>query len=179
MSAVMTEQIVRALLLALHNIALVGCAAAPFYNRQLVVKRGQFGPKVDYTLDKVVEDTLQSNVPYCVAFIAVLWVTGIGMPVSRWLFHGSFREMHMVATVALSLKLLSVLGMMAIMSVIFLKLNPRLRELFATFSPDVDPDPEAEKEFFAKRARRKALCEICLKLAVGVLVLSAFLGFSA
>ena len=101
----MTEQVIHSILLALHNIALVGCAAAPFYNRQLVVQRGQYGPKLRYELDKVVEDTLQGNMPYCVTFITTLWLTGIGMPLNHLLFHGAVREMHVVAMVALVLKL--------------------------------------------------------------------------
>jgi hypothetical protein len=61
----MAEELIHGILLALHNIALVGCAAAPFYNRNLVLMRGQYGPKLHYELDKVVEDTLQGNAPYC------------------------------------------------------------------------------------------------------------------
>lgn len=175
----MTEQVVHSMLLALHNIALVGCAAAPFYNRQLVVKRGQYGPKLNYELDKVVEDTLQGSQPYCIAFITALWITGIGMPLNHYLFAGAFQEVHVVVTVALVLKLLSIVGMMVIMFVIFFRLNPRLRALFAGFAPGSDPDATEEEEFFAKRARRKALCETCLWFALGVLVFSAFLGFTA
>jgi hypothetical protein len=175
----MVEQVIHSILLALHNIALVGCAAAPFYNRQLVLRRGQYGPKLHYELDKVVEDTLQGNAPYCIVFIVTLWLTGIAMPLNHLLFHGALRSLHVVAMAALVLKLLSVAAMMAIMFVIFFQLNPRLRELFASFSPGAAPDPEQEKEFFARRARRKALCETCLKLAVAVLVFSAFLGFGA
>ena len=173
----MAEQIIHSILLALHNIALVGCAAAPFYNRQLVVQRGQYGPKLSYQLDKVVEDTLQGNMSYCIVFMTTLWATGIGIPLNHWLFQGTVAEMHVVAHAALGLKLLSVVGMMVIMFIIFFRLNPRLRELFASFAPDTEPDPDKEKEFFQKRARRKALCETCLKFAIGVLVFSAFLGF--
>jgi hypothetical protein len=175
----MAEQMINSVLLALHNIALVGCAAAPFYNRQLVVKRGQYGPKLHYELDKVVEDTLQSNAPYCIAFLTTLWLTGIGMPLNYAAFHGAMRDLHTVAAIALGLKIVSIVGMMIIMFVIFYRLNPRLRELFATFSPGAGPDAALEKEFFEKRARRKALCETCLQLAIIVLVASAFLGFGA
>ena len=85
---------------------------------------------------------------YCIVFIATLWITGLGMPLNHMLFHGSFRPMHPVATVALILKLLSIVGMMVIMFVIFFQLNPRLRDLFASFSPEAEPDPDKEKEFF-------------------------------
>ena len=173
----MVEQVIHSIVLALHNIALVGCAAAPFYNRQLVLSRGQYGPKLHYELDKVVEDTLQGNAPYCIVFIVTLWLTGVAMPLNHLLFHGTLRSLHGVAAAALVLKLLSVAAMMVIMFVIFFRLNPRLRELFAGFAPGTAPHPDQEKEFFARRARRKALCETCLKLAVAVLVFSAFLGF--
>ncbi|MBI4703046.1 MAG: hypothetical protein HY744_18170 [Deltaproteobacteria bacterium] len=175
----MTEQIIHALLLALHNIALVGCAAAPFYNRALVLKRGQYGPKLHYELDKVVEDTLQGNAPYCMTFIATLFVTGMAMPLNHHIFHGALRELHAVAVVALAIKLIFVAGMVVIMGQIFYGLNPRLRQIFATFAPGKAPDTDLEREFFATRARRKALCETCLKFAVVVLVASAFLGFKA
>jgi hypothetical protein len=172
------EQVIHGILLALHNIALVGCAAAPFYNRNLVLTRAQYGPKLHYELDKVVEDTLQGNAPYCMVFIAVLFATGVGMPLNHVLFHGAARELHTVAWIALGLKLVCVFGMVAIMGMIFFGLNPRLREIFAQFAPAQQPDAELEREFFQKRARRKYLCEICLWFAIGVLVFSAFLGFS-
>ena len=173
----MTEQLVHSLLLALHNLAAAGCAAAPFYNRALVVKRGQYGPKLHYELDKVVEDTLQGNAPYCIAFIGVLVATGVAIPLNYLLFHGALRPLHAVALVALVVKLLLILALIAIMVVIFFRINPRLRDLFARFAPGQAPEAAQEQEFFALRARRRLLCERCLVLAAGVLVASAFLAF--
>ncbi len=174
----MIEHIIHSLLLALHNIALVGCAAAPFYNRNLVMMRGQYGPVLNYKLDKVVEDTLQGNAPYCIAFIITLFITGLGMPLNHYAFIGSFSHLHIIAWLALVLKLICVFAMAAIMFIIFLKINPRLRDLFSRFHPGEPSDPGIEKEFFTLRAKRKALCDTCLKFAIGVLVFSAFLGFS-
>ena len=174
----MAEQIIHSVLLALHNIALVGCAAAPFYNRALVLKRGQYGPKLHYELDKVVEDTLQGNAPYCMTFIIILFVTGIAIPLNYNLFQGTFKELHLVATVAMAVKLLAVFGMVVIMIKIFYGINPRLRKLFGQFAPSDKPGESEEKEFFSLRTKRKSLCEICLVFAIIVLVSSAFLGFS-
>ncbi len=175
----MGESIIYGVLLALHNLALVGCAAAPFYNRNLVNTRGQYGARLHYELDKVVENTLQGNAPYCIVFITVLVLTGIGIPVNHYLFHGAFKQLHVVAWMAVVLKLACVLGMVVIMGIIFLRINPRLRVLFAGFQPDVTPDGNQEAEFFALRARRKALCDKCLQFAVGVLVFSAFMRFAS
>jgi hypothetical protein len=140
---------------------------------------GQYGPSLHYELDKVVEDTLQGNVPYCMVFIVVLFLTGIGMPLNHYVFAGAFKQLHMVAWTAVSLKLICVFAMMVIMFIIFFKINPRLRELFAKFTADKKPESKGEEEFFSLRARRKALCDTCLKYAVGVLVFSAFIGFAS
>ncbi len=171
------EQIIHVVLLALHNIALVGCAAAPFYNANLVKSRGQYGPKLSYKLDKVVEDTLQGNAPYCVVFIIILFITGMGMPLNHYLFHGAFRELHSVSLIALVVKLVFVFGMIIIMTIIFLKINPELNKMFAGFSIENNPEQDSEASFFKLRARRKYLCEICLVFAIMVLISSAFLGF--
>jgi hypothetical protein len=173
----MAENIIYSVLLVLHNIALVGCAAAPFYNRNLVNNRSQYGPKLFYELDKVVEDTLQGNAPYCIFFIITLFVTGIGMPLNHFLFHGSYKVLSNVAVVSLILKLVFVFGMVGIMGIIFLNINPRLNKMFSRFSSDNQPDPQKEADFFKLRARRKRLCEICLVFAILVLVFSAFIGF--
>jgi hypothetical protein len=173
------EQVIQGVLMALHNLALVGCAAAPFYNRNLVNNRAPYGPKLHYELDKVVEETLQGNAPFCMVFITVLFATGIAMPLNHLAFHGELRHLQMVSWIALAGKLSCVFAMMYIMGKIFFVLNPRLKEIFALFKPGTAPDVELEKEFFQKRARRKALCETCLKFAIGVLVFSAFIGFQA
>jgi len=173
----MAEQVIQGILLALHNIALVGCAAAPFYNRALVLKRAQYGPKLHYELDKVVEDTLQGNAPYCITFLVTLVVTGLAMPLNHYFFHGALRAMGTVATTALAVKLLSVGGMVWIMTVIFWGINPRITAIWNRFVRGTAPAESDEKQFFTLRARRKALCEVCLKFAVVVLVSSAFLGF--
>lgn len=174
----MAEEIIHVIMLALHNIALVGCAAAPFYNRNLVLMRGQYGPKLHYELDKVVEDTIQGNAPYCMVFIAMLFATGVGIPLNHYFFAGSFRELHIVSSIAIVLKLVFVFGMVIIMFVIFFKINPRLSVLFGQFSAEVTPNEELENDFFELRGRRKALCDICLIFALGVLICSAFMGFA-
>ncbi len=172
------ENLIHSLLLSLHNIALVGCAAAPFYNRNLVKNRSQYGPKLIYELDKVVEDTLQGNAPYCITFIIVLFITGMAMPFNHYLFHGAFKELSSVATIALAIKLLSVFAMVFIMVIIFFKINPAINKIFFTFSKEANPGPLAVSSFFKLRARRKKLCEICLVFAIIVLISSAFIGFT-
>ncbi|MBI4929491.1 MAG: hypothetical protein HY841_01925 [Bacteroidetes bacterium] len=172
------EQLIHSLLLALHNIALVGCAAAPFYNRNLVNSRSQYGAKLFYELDKVVEDTLQGNAPYCIFFITTLFITGFGMPLNYYFFHGAFKEVSTIAMTAGLIKLVFVFGMLAIMIIIFYKINPEIKKMFSGFTKNVLPDVTIEANFFKLRKRRKKLCEICLVFAIIVLISSAFLGFN-
>ena len=171
------EQIIHGVLLAFHNFALVGCAAAPFYNGNLVTKRSQYGPTLHYELDKVVEDTIQSNAPYCLIFLGVLFTTGVAMPLNHFLFHGAVREMHIVGSVALVLKLVFVFAIAIWGMRIFFSLNPQLKEIFSKFEPGQDPDSALVTQFFQIRAKRKALCDTCFWFAVAVLVFSAFMGF--
>lgn len=172
------EALIHSLLLALHNIALVGCAAAPFYNRNLVNTRAQYGAKLYYELDKVVEDTLQGNAPYCIFFIITLFITGFAFPLNHYFFHGAFKEISTVAMTAGIIKLAFIFGMLFIMLNIFFKINPELKKMFAGFSKDKSPDPATEANFFKLRKKRKQLCEICLWFAIIVLISSAFLGFN-
>ena len=99
------------------------------------------------------------------------------MPLNHFLFHGSYKVLSNVAVVSLILKLVFVFGMVGIMGIIFLNINPRLNKMFSRFSSDNQPDPQKEADFFKLRARRKRLCEICLVFAILVLVFSAFIGF--
>lgn len=172
------ETLIHSLLLALHNIALVGCAAAPFYNRNLVNSRSQYGAKLFYELDKVVEDTLQGNAPYCIFFITTLFITGFGFPLNHYFFHGAFKEVSTIAMIAGMVKIAFVFGMLVIMLNIFFKINPELKKMFSGFSKGSLPDAQAEANFFKLRKQRKKRCEICLVFAILVLLSSAFLEFN-
>jgi hypothetical protein len=172
------ENLIYIILLAIHNIALVGCAAAPFYNLRLVNQRAQFGQKVLYELDKVVEDTLQGLEPYCWAFIILLFITGFGFPATYYAFHGEMKEFNSIAFTAFVLKHIFVLGMVAIVFNASFTINPKIREIFSKFSPDTQPDEELVKTFFALRAKRKKICKICFVFAILVLIISPVLRFS-
>lgn len=171
------ENLIYVILLVIHNIALVGCAAAPFYNLRLVNQRAQFGQKVFYQLDKVVEDAIQGLEPYCWTFIILLFVTGFGFPITYYVFHGELREISSIAFVAFLLKHLFVLGMVIIAFYISFSINPRIREAFLKFTPDKTPDEEISKQFFSFRAKRKKLCKICFVFALLILVISPVLRF--
>ncbi len=125
------ENLIYIILLVIHNIALVGCAAAPFYNLRLVNQRAQFGPKVFYELDKVVEDTIQGLEPYCWTFIILLFITGFGFPATYYAFHGQMQEFRSSVFTAFILKHIFVLGMVFIAFYITFFINPKIRNAFS------------------------------------------------
>ncbi len=171
------ENLIYILLLIIHNIALVGCAAAPFYNLRLVNQRAQFGPKVFYELDKVVEDTIQGLEPYCWAFIILLFVTGFGFPATYYIFHGQLKELNSTVFMVFLLKHVFVLGMVGVVLNASFFINPKIRDIFSKFSPDTQPQEEMVKTFFALRAKRKKICKICFVFALLILAISPVLRF--
>jgi hypothetical protein len=171
------ENIVYTLLLILHNIALVGCAAAPFYNLRLVNQRGQFGQKLFYNLDKVVEDTIQGLEPYCWSFIFVLFTTGFGFPITHFAFHGTLKEFNVIVFSAFVLKHIFVVGIVSLAFYITFFINPKIKEVFSAFSSDESPDVNKVKIFFNLRAKRKKLCKICFVFALLILIVSPILRF--
>ncbi len=171
------ENSIYTILLIIHNIALVGCAAAPFYNLRLVNQRAQFGKKLYYQLDKVVEDAIQGLEPYCWTFILLLFVTGFGFPAAYYAFHGQMKEFNPTVFGAFILKHIFVLGMVIIAFNISFYVNPKIREAFSKFSPDTAPEEETINTFFSLRAKRKKLCKVCFVFAILILAISPVLRF--
>jgi len=166
------ENLIYLILLVLHNIALVGCAAAPFYNLRLVTIRGQYGKKLYYQLDKVVEDTIQGLEPFCWMFIIILAITGFGFPITYYMFHGQLKETSLISSIAFILKHIFVISMVGIASYITFFINPKIKEIFQKFSSDVIPDEQLVNQFFGLRAKRKKLCKFCFVFALLVLILN-------
>ena len=52
-------------LLALHNLALVGCVAGPFYRARIVAARAKFEKKIIYPMDRLEEEVLTSQPALC------------------------------------------------------------------------------------------------------------------
>jgi len=86
------ENLIYTILLALHNIALVGCVAGPFYMSRIVAKRSKYGKKIIYDMDALEEDVITSQPMFCWLFLIILYATGFGFPFVHLLFHGALKE---------------------------------------------------------------------------------------
>jgi len=83
------ENIIYTILLALHNIALVGCVAGPFYMGRIVDARSKYPKKIIYNMDRMMEDVITSQPMICWLLVIILYTTGIyrlsisALPLSR------------------------------------------------------------------------------------------------
>lgn len=172
------EKLIYVILLSIHNLAIIGCVGGPFYMARIVRARSKYEKKIIYHKDRLMEDVITTQPPICWASLIALVVTGVSFPAVHYLFHGTTRELSAVGWTALIVKLLLVLGMAIILYFGSVHFNPKLKEMFARFSPDTPPNPEDEKAFFALRARRKYWCDRCWQLGIGVLIASAVLRWA-
>ena len=172
------EKDIYMILIAIHNVAIVGCVAGPFYMARIVKARAKYEKKIIYNMDRLEEDVITTQPPICWASLMALVITGCGFTVVYVIFQGAFKEVGTATMIALVVKLVSVAGIAVILYVGTFYFNPKLKELFAQFQADQPPDAGVEQEFFALRARRKYWCDRCWQLGVLVLIASAVLRWS-
>ncbi|MCK4943643.1 MAG: hypothetical protein KAS65_08695 [Candidatus Aminicenantes bacterium] len=172
------ENFIYMILNAFHNVAIIGCVAGPFYMARIVKKRSKYEKKIIYEMDRLMEDVITTQPLICWASLITLVTTGFGFPLIYVLFHGELKEMSIIGIIALGIKLLAVAGITVILYVGTFYYNPKLKELFARFQPEQNPDPEIMKQFFAIRALRKYWCDWCWRFGVLVLIASAILRWS-
>ena len=161
--------------LAIHNLLLVACAAAPFYQLRMVNKRATFGKRIIYEYDKSIEDLLSVQPRLCFWFILGLIATGFAFPLIYYGFHGEWQQREAIVYVAVTVKTLLVFVGFGIVAYGMLVIDHQIQGLFRQFGPDVQPPQDQLDRFFALRARRKKFCTVCLYLAVAILVITPIL----
>ena len=161
--------------LAIHNLLLVACAAAPFYQLRMVSKRATFGKRIIHEYDKSIEDLLSVQPKLCFWFVVGLIVTGFAFPLIHYGFHGEWQQRSTFVYAALTVKTLLVFIGFGIISYGMFVIDRQIQGLFRQFSPDVQPPQDQLDRFFALRARRKKFCTVCLCLAAAILVITPIL----
>ena len=173
----MVEPTLYAVNLAIHNLLLVACAAAPFYQLRMVNKRATFGRRVIYEYDKSIEDLLSVQPKMCFWFIIGLIVTGFAFPLMYRGFHGEWMQRSMFVYGALTVKTLLVFVGFGIVNYGMFVIDRQIQDLFRSFKHDEQPPQDELERFFALRAKRKRFCGVCLWLGVAILVISPILHY--
>lgn len=163
--------------LAVHNLLLVACAAAPFYQLRMVNKRASFGKRIIYEYDKSIEDILSVQPKLCFWFILGLIATGFAFPLIHYAFNGEWQQRSMLVYTALTLKTLLVFVGFGIVSYGMFVIDHQIQGLFRQFTPDAQPPEDQLNRFFALRKKRKQFCTVCLVLAAAILIITPILSF--
>ncbi len=163
--------------LMIHNLLLVACAAAPFYQLRMVSKRATFGRRILYEYDKSIEDLLSVQPRMCFWFIIGLIVTGFAFPLMYRGFHGEWMQRSTFVYGALTVKTLLVFVGFGIVNYGMFVIDRQIQDLFRSFKPDEQPPQDDLDRFFALRAKRKQFCTYCLYLAAAILVISPILHY--
>lgn len=171
------EEILYTINLALHILAAVACAAAPFYQLKMVNERGKHGRAIIYNYDQSIERILSLQPRLCFAFIVVLIVTGFAFPVIYYAFHGHWRETSALVLAAFTVKSLLVFAGFGIVLYGLYGIDPKIQALFAQIQPNEPPSQPLLDEFWAWRIKRKKFCKVCFVLAVAILVITPILRF--
>ena len=171
----MLESTLYAVNLAIHNLLLVACAAAPFYSLRMVNMRATFGKRIIYEYDKSIEGLLSVQPRMCFWFIIGLIVTGFAFPLMYRGFHGEWMQRSMLVYSALTVKTLLVFVGFGIVNYGMFVIDRQIQDLFRSFKPDEQPPQDDLDRFFALRAKRKRFCTYCLYLAAAILVISPVL----
>ena len=163
--------------LAAHNLLLVFCAAAPFYQLRMVNKRAEFGKRLIYEYDKSIEDLLSVQPRLCFWFIVGLIATGFAFPLIYYGFHGEWQQRTPFIYAALAVKTLLVFLGFGIVNYGMFVIDKQIQSMFRQFKPEEAPPQDQLDAFFALRAKRKRFCKICLGLAVAILAITPLLRF--
>lgn len=162
---------------AVHNLLLVACAAAPFYQLRMVSKRAKFGKKIYFEMDSMIEEILSRQPRLCFWFIIGLVVTGFAFPLIYYGFHGELQQQTPLVYWTLSIKVFLVFLGFGIVNYGMFVIDKQIQGIIKNVQPNEQPPDDVLKKFFALRAKRKKFCTVCLVLAIAILVISPILTF--
>lgn len=142
------------ILLAVHNIALVICAGAPFFwwFHLLSSNDAEHGARF-----------VEKTFPWVALGFVLLFITGIGMPVGRIIMSGGERIMHPVAGLATKAKVGSVVALMVVMALIRWKI--------------LKPAPSNRKLLSASGDKLRLYLKLAMLFSAGSLFFSAWIRF--
>ena len=143
----------------LHILTVV-FMAAPLYSLIIVNERALFSPQMVYQVDRYMETMIGKNALRCYVFQLTALLTGL------WLVWKLGWHWNTV----LVLKLLLLFVLMALLSVVHLRIQPRIEQLFSQVKGDPVPQ-EIAVQIKSLRLLRKRLAATCLFILVTTVLL--------
>lgn len=150
---------VYAFLKFLHILTVV-FMAAPLYSLIIVNERALFSPQMVYQVDRYMETMIGKNTLRCYIFQLTALISGVLLV---WKLGWSWNAV-------LIAKLLLLFMLMALLSVVHLRIQPKIERLFSQVKDDPVPQ-EIAAQIKPLRLLRKRLAATCLFLMVTTVLL--------
>ncbi len=153
------------IILFLHVMSFV-FMSVPLFNLIVVNERALLGVKFNYYADRYMENIIRHGASRCFVFQTSVFVTGILL-----LIFGDLGIEELWSSWIIIAKVILLFALMAMLSFVHLRLQPKIEELMST----VDPDSEIPDDFVGKlkpfRVLRKKMATFCLFLVVTIIIL--------
>jgi hypothetical protein len=150
---------VYAFLKFLHILTVI-FMAAPLYSLIIVNERALFSPQMVYQVDRYMETMIGKNALRCYVFQLTALLTGL------WLVWKLGWSWNLI----LVLKLLLLFVLMALLSIVHLRIQPKIEKLFNQLKGDPVPQ-EIAAQIKPLRLLRKRLAATCLFLMIATVLL--------
>jgi hypothetical protein len=140
--------------------------SVPLFNLIVVNERALLGVKFNYYADRYMENIIQHGASRCFVFQTSVFVTGILL-----LIFGDLGIEELWSSWIIIAKVILLFALMAMLSFVHLRLQPKIEELMSI----VNPDSEIPDDFISKlkpfRVLRKKMATVCLFLVVTIIIL--------
>jgi len=147
----------------LHVLAVV-FMAAPLYNLVVVGERARFG-KAPFAVDRYFENIIQGAAIRCYVYQFTALGTGLALlPLAGLSWTAVFSNRILLA------KLVLLLALMALLSVVHLRIQPAIETLLAQVTGDAMPK-EIALRLAPLRLMRKQLAAVCLFIVITTVLL--------
>ena len=153
------------IILFLHVMSFV-FMSVPLFNLIVVNERALLEVKFNYYTDRYMENIIRHGASRCFVFQTSVFVTGILL-----LIFGDLGIEELWSSWIIIAKVILLFALMAMLSFVHLRLQPKIEELMST----VDPESEIADDFVSKlkpfRVLRKKMATVCLFLVVTIIIL--------
>lgn len=169
------ENLFYALLLAIHNLILVIFAGGMLSVWLLTRYRPEFDQKALQAGDHLLERSMIAHPEGYLRGLILLGLTGGGMPLVHYLYHGQIREQTLISGAAFGAKLLLVALLLGVLIAWMVKVERPLSQVYPKTLRD--PGAGVVKDYFLLAAQRTTWCWWGWVLSVLVLLTTPFVTY--
>jgi hypothetical protein len=153
------------ILRVLHVVSFV-FMSVPLFNLIVVNERAIIGGGLTYGTDRYMENIIRRGATRCYVFQSTAFATGVGL-----LLVGPLGLSSLWASWVILAKWIILLALMALLSFVHLRLQPRIETLISVLDPNTPVSADLGPQLKPLRVLRKRLATICLFLVLSAIIL--------